>query len=360
MKFSLSFICITILLIVSLQVAHAEGPPWRFTSANAQSSVRFGLLAQAQYESMPGPLGTGTSLNHMFLRRFRFLAGGQLSKKFSYFIESDAPNLGKKGLDGRRSAEIFLQDAYVSYAFRPEFHIDGGMILVPLSHNSTQSAATLLPLDYGPYSFLSSDPTHCKAGRDYGLQARGYIKNHFEYRFGVYRGSSDHYSGFPYRYTLRFAYYPLDADTGFFYTGTTGGQEKIISIGASLDRQNHYSANSVDIFVDLPLRKGDAFTVQADLIRYDGGSTFPLLSQQNAWLLESSYYIKKIRLGPFMQFASRDVTKPGMADERKMQGGIAFWLLQHTLNIKAGFARLFKTNEPARNQFVLQTQFFYY
>jgi hypothetical protein len=360
MSLSSRFVCAIFLLCLSLPPACAEGPPWKFRSKNERSSVRFGFLAQSQYESIEATPGTGKNLDNLFLRRLRFLAGGQLSEKFSYFIESDAPNLGKSGFDGRRTAEILLQDAYVSYAFRPEFHLDGGMILVPLSHNSTQSAASLLPIDYGPYSFLSSDPTHCKAGRDYGLQVRGYVKKHFEYRLGVFRGNTDHHDGFPYRYIFRFVYYPFDADTGFFYTGTTLGQKKILSIGTSFDRQDQYSANSVDLFLDLPVKRGNAVTVQAGLVRYDGGTTFPLLPPQNAWLLESSYYIKKIRLGPFIQLASRDLRKPGVADDHKMQGGIAFWLLQHRVNIKAAFARLFKTNAPTRNQFVLQTQFYYY
>jgi len=302
----------------------------------------------------------GKNQNNIFFRRFRFIAGGKITPKLSYFIESDSPNLGKKGADGKRISDIFLQDAYMNYAFRPEFQLDGGMLIVPVSHNSGQSAASLFTLDYSPYSFLASDPTRSKTGRDYGLQARGYVKKHFEYRAGVYRGNRDHDGDFPYRYTARFVYYPFEADTGFFYTGTTHGQKKIVALGASFDRQDNYSANSVDIFVDLPVGNGDAFTAQANFIRYDGSTTFTSLLQQNTWLLESSYYFKKGRFGPFVQFASRDFTKPGVADDQKMQGGIAFWPLKHRLNIKAGFARIFKTSAPARTQFVLQTQFFYY
>jgi hypothetical protein len=235
-------------------------------------------------------------------------------------VESDCANLGKKGADGKRISEIFLQDAYVNYAFRPEFQLDGGMLLVPVSHNSGQSAATLLPIDYGPYSFLASDPTHSKVGRDYGIQARGYIKKHFEYRLGVYRGNKDNDAAFPYRYLARFVWYPLEADTGFFYTGTTHGQKKIIGIGASFDRQANYSANAVDFSLDLPLKNGDVVTVQADFIRYDGGTTFRSLPEQNAFLLEGSYYIKKARLGPFVQFASRDYTNPNSFDDKKVPG----------------------------------------
>ncbi len=359
MKIILSLLLTAILFCFYLQSGYAAGPPWKF-AANEGTFVTFGFLAQPQYESLENTAGTGDYLNNIYLRRFRFIAGGKLTKKLSYFVESDAANLGKKGFDGKRTAEIFLQDAYVNYAFRPELQIDGGMILVPVSHNSAQSAATLLPVDYGPYSFLSSDPTHCKTGRDYGLQARGYIKKHFEYRVGMFRGHHADDATIPYRITARFVYYPFEADTGFFYTGTTLGQKKIVGIGASIDRQGNYSANSVDLFVDLPVRKGNAVTFQTDFIRYDGGTTFPTLPQQNAWLVESSYYIKKARLGPFIQFASRDFTKSGVADDQKMQGGVAVWLLKHKMNIKTGLARIFKTNSPTRTQFVLQTQFFYY
>jgi hypothetical protein len=353
------FFFVGIMVAYCVQSICAGGPPWTFSTNKGNTSVKFGFLFQPQFESLENTAGTD-SLNNLFLRRFRFIAGGKLSSKLSYFIESDSPNLGKKGFDNNRVSDFFVQDAYLNYAFRPEFQLDGGMLLAPLSHNTGQSAASLLAVDFGPYSFLASDPTRSKVGRDYGLQARGYIKKHFEYRLGMYRGNRNHNGAFPYRYTARFVYYPFEADTGMFYTGTTHGQKKIVGIGASFDRQGGYSANAVDLFIDHPLKSGDAVTFQADFIRYDGSTTFQSLAQQNAWLIESSYYIKKARIGPFLQLASRDYTKPGVADDRKIQGGIAFWPLKHRLNVKAGFARLLKTNAPDRNQFVIQTQFFYY
>lgn len=352
-------VCAAILFSSSLQSLYASGPPWKFTMNEGKTSFSFGFLAQPQFESLENPSGEGR-LDNIFLRRFRLIAGGKINSKLSFFVESDCPNLGKKGADGKRTAEIFLQDAYINYAFRPEFQLDGGMLLVPVSHNSGQSAASLLPVDYGPHSFLASDPTRSKVGRDYGLQARGYIQKHFEYRLGVYRGNRDHDGAFPYRYMARFVWYPLEADTGFFYTGTTHGQKKILAIGASFDRQGDYSANSVDVFFDHPLPNGDAVTVQADFIRYDGGTSFKSLPEQNAWLLEGSYYIQKARLGPFIQFASRDDSNPGSFDDKKVQGGIAYWVLKHKLNIKAGFGRLLKDSSPDRTQIVVQTQFFYY
>ena len=59
--------------------------------------------------------------------------------------------------------------------------LDSGLLLTPNSHNSEQGAATLPPVDYGPYSFLHSTPTGSRVGRDYGLQGRGYLSSeHFE------------------------------------------------------------------------------------------------------------------------------------------------------------------------------------
>jgi hypothetical protein len=350
---------IGIVFVLCLESIYAAGPPWKFTLNEGKTSVSLGFLAQPQFESLENTAGTD-SANNIYFRRLRLMAGGKITPKLSFFVESDSANLGKKGADGKRISEIILQDAFVSYAFRPEFQLDGGMLLVPVSHNSGQSAASLLPVDYGPYSFLASAPTRSKVGRDYGLQARGYIKNHFEYRLGVYRGNRDHDGAFPYRYLARFVWYPLEADTGFFYTGTTHGQKKILSIGTSFDRQDDYSTKAVDVFFDHPLSNGDAVTLQADYIRYDGSTTFKSLAQQNTWLLEGSYYIKKARLGPYIQFASRDYTNPDSFDDSKVQGGIACWILKHKLNIKAGIGQLLKDKSPNRTQFVIQTQFFYY
>ena len=352
-------LCLGIFFAYCVQPIYASGPPWKFSTNEGNTSVSFGFLAQPQFESLENAAATDSSEN-LFFRRLRFIAGGKLTSKLSYFVESDAPNLGKKAANGDRIHEFFLQDAFMTYAFRPEFQLDGGMLLTSVSRNSGQSAASLLAIDYGAYSFLASDPTRSKVGRDYGLQARGYIKKHLEYRVGMFRGNRDHDGDFPYRYLARIVYYPLEADTGFFYTGTTHGQKKIIGIGASFDRQGNYSANSLDFFLDHPVNNGNAVTVQASFLRYDGGRSFKTLLKQNDWFLEGSYYFKKVKLGPFVQFASRDLSNPGLSDDSKIQGGVAYWIQKHKVNVKAGYGKLLKDNSPDRTQFVIQTQFFYY
>jgi hypothetical protein len=344
-------------------------PPWKFTMNQGKSSVTFGFLAQPQFESLENASGNG-SLENLFFRRLRFISGGKITPKLSFFVESDAANLGKQSTaDGPRMHDFFLQDAYLSYAFRTEFQLDAGQLLMPVSHNSQQSAASLLPVDYGPYSFLATD-SHAdlpRAGRDYGLQARGYIKKHYEYRMGLFRGSRNsiywnnpiHDGDFPLRYLARFVWYPLEADTGFFYTGTTHGQKKILGIGFSVDHQGDYTSNAVDVFFDHPLPNGDSVTAQFDFIHYDGGTLYASLHQPNTFTLEGSYYNKKTRLGPFMQFGSRDYAA-AKSDKKRVQGGIAYWILKHRLNIKAGLGRWMYDDASDRTQIVIQTQFFYY
>jgi len=350
---------IGIIVLPCVRPSYASGPPWKFTLNEGKTAVSLGFLLQPQFESLENIAGTDSSEN-IFFRRIRFIAGGKITPKLSFFIESDNPNLGKKAANGERINEFILQDAVLNYAFRPEFQLDGGMIIVPVSHNAGQSAASLLTIDYGACSFLASDPTRSKAGRDYGLQARGYINKHFEYRMGFYRGNRNHGGEFPYRYMARFVWYPLESDTGLFYTGTTHGQKKIIALGTSFDRQGNYSANSVDFFLDHPVKNGDAVTIQVDFTRYDGGTSFTSLPKQNGWMLEGSYYFKKAKLGPYVQFTSRDPDNPSAADDSKIQGGVAYWIQKHKLNIKAGYGKLLKDDLPDRSQFVVQTQFFYY
>ncbi len=232
------------------------------------------------------------------------------------------------------------------------------MMLLPLSHNSGQSAATLLAIDYGPYSFLASDPTGSRVGRDYGLQARGYIAKHLEYRAGVFQGKRGAGAAMPFRYLGRIVWYPFDTETGYFYSGTNLGTKRIVALGASIDHQAGYNTAGFDLYIDQRVGAGDGATFQADLLRYDGGTTFRQLPLQTCWLLEGGYYFRAVKLGPFVQVASRDPTDPSRAIERKYQVGVAYWPGGHRYNVKAGVARLTASGAADSTQVVVQGQIF--
>jgi hypothetical protein len=339
-------------------VAVAADPPWLIKSADGKSSLAFGFLAQPQGEWLTTADGLDTSKN-LFLRRVRLIVGGKVTDRIAFFVDTDSPNLGKGTSAATKVQErVFIQDAIVTLTARSEFQVDVGMLLVPVSHNSGQSAATLLAIDYSPFSFLASDPTNSLMGRDYGAEARGYVAAHLEYRAGVFQGSRGNDATAPFRYFGRVVWYPLDAETGFFYSGTTLGARRILAIGASVDHQGDYNTRGADLYVDQPVNGGDAATFQIDFIRYDGGTFMRMLPAQNCWLFEGGYYLHAARLEPFVQIASRDPSDASLAVERKYQAGVAYWAAGHRYNVKLGVGRMTKAGAPDRTQVLLQGQIF--
>jgi len=342
---------------------------WQISSQDGSSTLRVGFLAQPQGESLDVP-GSPQSSRNLFLRRLRLIVGGEFDSRWSFFIDTDSPNLGKgtgqpEPEKSKNVGEIFLQDVVLTWSSDDAFKVDTGMLLVPVSHNTQQSAATLLTLDYGPYSCLHGDPTTSRMGRDYGVQLRGYpFRKHVEYRLGVFQGYRGEAAAEPFRLTGRLVWYPLEADTGFFYTGTILGAKRILAVGSSYDRQGEYRVASGDLFVDQPLFGGDGLTQQAALTHYDGRDFFPpsggapQLPEQGAWLMEAGYYSQAAKFGPFAQIARRNFKDPLTSDEGRAQVGLASWPLGHRLNFKLAAARLEQSGAPDRTQIVVQCQVF--
>src|SRR5439155_27224608 len=110
--------------------------------------------------------------NNLFLRRIRFSVCGQISPNVSFVFETDNPNLGKVTVAGTTTTKVIstgftTQDAFVEWkpTGNNAFIIDGGLMLPPLCRNCLESAATLLSLDYGSYSFTESAATQSAVGR---------------------------------------------------------------------------------------------------------------------------------------------------------------------------------------------------
>jgi hypothetical protein len=356
-----SLVAPVLLVVTAAAPMSAAEHPWQIKSADGKTALVFGFLGQGQAEWVRDKSGSGSSQD-LFLRRFRLIASGQVTEKLTFFIETDSPNLGKGTASGTKADEkIFFQDIIVTYSFRPQIQIDAGMLLVATSHNSGQGATTLMPIDYGAFSFLSSEPTGSRYGRDYGAQARGYLhKQHFEYRLGVFQGHREPNSTNPFRYAGRVVWYPFEAETGFFYTGTTLGTRRILAVGAGFDHQMDYDSQSVDVFLDQPMRGGDGWTLQAAYTHLDGGTTFSQLPPEHVWMVEAGYYNKRTTLGPFVQFTGRDFKDPQKTDASKYLGGLAYWASGHKLNLKLGVAHNNGGARPDSWQIVLQGQVYIY
>jgi hypothetical protein len=337
--------------------AHAQ---FEIATKDGTSSLKLGLLAQPQAEWVDSADGAGATQN-LFLRRLRILMGGRIGEELSFFVETDSPNLGKADATGKKNADsIFIQDVIVTYTFSQGLMVDSGLLLTPNSHNSGQGATTLLPVDYAPYSFLHSTPTGSRVGRDYGIQARGYLASgHLEYRLGVFQGAREAESRNAFRTVGRVVWYPFEAETGFFYTGTNFGRKKILAIGASYDRQDEYKAPALDVYFDWPIGK-NAVTAQVDFIGYDGGDFLTSLPEQDTVHLEAGFFFSALKLEPFVNLNDRDYADAARADEELSQVGLAYWHSSHTFNVKLGYGRLERDHAGDQTQIVLQAQLFFY
>ncbi len=336
------------LVLLAPGLARAE---WKIESPDGDSSIQFGFLAQARAEAVDTADGEETSQD-LFLRRLRFIATGQLNEKWSFFFETDSPNLGKDDED------IFVQDAIVSYNHNEALHVDFGLLLMENSYNRNQSAISLMATDYGPYSFVNNGPLDERVGRDVGVRLRGYLDDgHLEYRAGVYRGLRDDTTS-SLRFLGRLTYNFFEAQKGYFYQGTSLGKKKILALGASYDIQEDYDATGLDLYLDLPTGSGDAVTFQANGVRFDGGDFLAALPEQDTLLVELGYYFSRCRLLPHLQWAERDFDLASLADQETLQAGLAWFFAGHHRHLKFSWTRLERDGFADRDQFWIAFQAF--
>lgn len=342
--------------LVALAAGDAQAQ-WVVENKDATQSLKFGLLLQPNYEALETLDGDHYSQN-LYFRRLRLLFGGKISDRWSFFLETDSPNLGKGDATGKKNnANIYIQDAIVTYRSSDALHVDTGLILLPLSYNHNQSAAALLALDYGAYTFVENAALDEPIGRDYGIQLRGYpFKKHMEYRVGLFQGARGANSANPLRYLARVAWWIWEAQTGYYYPGTLHGAKKAMQIGASYDAQRDYQAWNVDTWGEFPIGK-NAITFQAAYGQFDGGDFLPALPKQDDILVELGFLIGGV-VTPYIQWAQQDFDDSTRNDETQGQIGVNWWIKKHNLNLKLAYTQIDRDNFDKRNQLRLQFQFF--
>ena len=340
----------------------AFGGEWKVTADDDQTSIKFGYLVQFRAESFDTADGMDTSKD-LYLRRARLLLGGSFGSKWSYFIETDSPNLGKADAMGvKDSGDVYIQDWVVTYTHSDALKVDTGLLLIPFSHNSLQSAVTLLGVDYMPYSFLNSGPTQSRVGRDYGVLARGLLANkHVEYRIGLFDGDRGVNATNDFRYAGRVVYSVFESEAGLFYTGTTLGAKKILAFGAAFDHQEDYDALALDAFWDQPIGDGgNAVTVQLAMLQYDGDVFFTSLPKQDDLQGEAGFYFAGCRLMPFVGYAMRDYDDVAGNDEDITQLGLAYYLAKFNRVFKVSWGQVSPDMGEDRTQVLVQFQAFHY
>lgn len=331
---------------------------WTVANADNTSSIKFGFLGQLQGEALDTANGEETSKN-LFLRRARILIAGKVNANWSFFLDTDSPNLGKAAANGvKDTGDVYLQDAEVTYSHNDAFKVDAGMLLPAISRQHAQSAGSLLAVDYGPYAFVESAPLGARVGRDYGVQLRGYPGGHFEYRAGVLQGVRGTDATNSLRYFGRVVWYPFDADTGLFYTGTYLGKKQVMAIGASFDAQKDYDSYGADFFLEQPFGETGGLVVNLGYNQLDGGKLAPTLAEQQTAMVELGWHFRAAKITPFVQYSQRDFKKAALADTDALQVGAAYWINGHVANVKASYGILGTDHGKDRDQIVVQLQLF--
>ena len=333
---------------------------------NDNVNFKFGGLLQTWADAQQDAT-TGGYANNLFVRRIRFLFGGQITPNITFFFETDNPNLGKnKASSTSLSSGFVTQDAFVSW--KPTgtnaFMLDSGLMLAPLCRNCLVSAATILPLDYGSWSFLESAATESSAGRDTGIQARGYLGgNHFEYRGAVLQGFRASGSRNALRTTVRGQYNVFDTEVGFFYPGFYMANKKIWSVGGAYDQQQDYNAYTADTFVSWPdAAKKNALNADLTLFAFNGGKTFASIPEQRDLSLQVGYYVGALKLQPFLRLENENYKASANdgKDNKRIQAGLTWLPNGNNFNVKGAYSRVDPRVGRTTNEFTVQLQFFYY
>lgn len=118
-------LCTAALLIGILGALPAQAQV--VVKVNDDVNFKLGVLGQFQADTIDNPEPEPNTSN-LFVRRLRLIFGGQVAKNVSFFVETDAPNLGKTLPGGKNiQPSLILQDAFAElhvadaqkYALRP-------------------------------------------------------------------------------------------------------------------------------------------------------------------------------------------------------------------------------------------------
>jgi hypothetical protein len=349
-------------LVVSVVLAGPAFAQWQITSPDGQSNLKLGYLLQgrAEWEKVGKDFHATTSQN-LYLRRIRLLWGGKINDRLSFFAETDAPNWGKADTAGvKAEPNVYLQDFMATWTVKDALLLDFGLLLTPGAYNHLQSAASLLALDYGPFTFVESAPLKAKIGRDVGMQARGVLGDkHFEYRAALLQGVRGRLAQNPLRLAGHLSFTPFEVANSLFYSGTSLGRKKALTVGLGADAQRDYRACFGDACVDYPLECGKAVTLQGNYATYDGGDFLgSALYKQHTYLIETGLTFVAQKITPFIQLSGRTYDDDEGANERAFVLGLAYWLDGHKSNVKAGYTLMKKDGSDDHTLFTVQCQAF--
>jgi hypothetical protein len=331
---------------------------------NEDVSVKFGFLGQFRADWTQDSSGPQAYQQNLYMRRGRFIMGGQVGDRISFFFDTDSPNLGKtpKSLN----SGFLVQDAFVEWKVNRGLQISGGEMFAPFSRQQMQSPASYYSADISALACVSNSATGSSALRDMGFAARGYFfDDRLQYRAGVFQGQRDANAHNALRTSAYLQYDFFDREKGYSYVGTALGKSRILALDAGIDKQGGYRAYTANLANDTPVRGGDEIGVNLQYFHFDGRRKFLNIPDQNDLLAEFSYYLHRPKLQPFGRVETQsfvaEVSRD--ADIRRAGGGLHYYIRGQNLKWTAQYLRATPHSGSAlkpSNEFTVQLQFFYF
>lgn len=335
---------------------------------NEDVTIKFGIGAQFwadwTQDATAATAGAQGYQQNFYLRRARMMMGGTIGDNITFFFDTDDPKLGitPKNL----SSGFVLQDAWMEYKVNTSLQISGGEMLLPSSRQALQSPFSFYTADVSAVSTVNNTALQQSALRDMGFQARGYFfKDHLQYRGGVFEGERDANGRNSLRPALYLQYDFFSPEKEYAYTGTALGKRKILAVDVGGDKQGSYRSYSANVTNDTPVNGGDEVGFNLQYLHFDGRQKFTAIPDQNNFLAEAGYYVKKAKLQPFARFETQQFVAAdcNTKDINRAGGGLHYYIRGQNLKWTFQILRALPQNgsliRPS-NEFTLQMQAFYF
>src|SRR3954466_1536355 len=146
-------------------------------TGNTDYDLNVSVLLQARYEGTFEGTTEKSLDSDFFMRRARLAAGGTAFKVFSFFIQYDNSNLGKRTANGLANIATanagFVQDAIIGWTPFPDFTIEAGLILQPSLRTLAYSSSGGQVQIEAPIDIIFDNLS--RGFREMGVQARGFL-----------------------------------------------------------------------------------------------------------------------------------------------------------------------------------------
>ena len=281
--------------------------------------------------------GTSPSAD-FWIRRARILINGDVNNNFSYLLQFDSPNLGKRGdianATNSNASKAIVQDAWVGWApfgitGGSVLYIDAGLLLMPIARQMLTTTTNFTQADVHTDSFRIGTVGGLNANqsgfRETGVSIRGWaLDKHLGFRGGVYQGQREasvtscgascgnpqltpNPKSLP-RLAM-FANYSLigTEDGGWLYSSMYFSKTPILSVNAAVTYQSQAvqgpngltdtMVQSYGAFTEWPLSDDLEFVVQVNALRSFNGTG----SANTGW---GGFVDAAVRVGSFKPYVT--------------------------------------------------------